>query len=402
MSAPALGLARPPSTRQGRSVPILLGLTWAAIFLNVMAFTLSPTVVPIPGVVGQLVTQSALGLALLLAFLMNPKGVLHPHVYLVGYTVMAVIMLAVSIHNEFAFGSTFRAIRFLVFLGVLWLLSPWFGRRDMMLLRCHRICLLAVLGTVIAGAAMSPGLAFQFQGRLSGVLWPIPPTQVAHYAAIVFGTSALLWMCRVISGKNAMVCIAMSGVVLVGTHTRTALLAMAVGLLVAGASLFVGHARVRRTSMWVTLVVLATVGGFANELQAWALRGQTTEEAGGLTGRTKVWTAVFDTPRPRVEDVFGSGMSNLSFNGLPIDSNWVGTFFDQGWSGVVLDAGVVLLLLLLALARERSPQRAIAIFLIIYCLFASITETGLSNPSPYLLDLAVAASLIVTGRELAQ
>jgi O-antigen ligase len=206
-------------------------------------------------------------------------------------------------------------------------------------------------------------------------------------------------MCQVVSGRSALACIALSGVVLVGTHTRTALVAMAVGMLVAGASLFLGHARVRRTSLWAMLMVLVTIGVFANELQTWALRGQTAQEAGDLTGRTKVWSAVFGAPRPLINDLFGSGMSNLSFDGLPIDSNWVGTYFDQGWVGVALDAGIVLVLLVAAATRERSPQRALAIFLIMYCLFASITETGMSNPSPYLLDLAVAASLILPGRQ---
>jgi hypothetical protein len=150
--------------------------------------------------------------------------------------------------------------------------------------------------------------------------------------------------------------------------------------------------------MWAVLLVLVTVGVFANELTTWALRGQTAQEAGQLTGRTKVWSEVFSTPRPLVHDLFGSGMSNLSFQGLPIDSNWVGTFYDQGWVGVALDAAILLVLLLTTATRERSPQRALALFLIIYCLFASITETGMSNPSPYLLDLAVAASLILPPR----
>lgn len=398
MTTPAVAPERPPNVHDSHRVPPMLGLAWAAIFVNVMAFLALPTVVPIPGSIGQLLTQVALPCALALGLLTNPKGVLRLDVYLLGFTVMAVIALAVSIHGEFTLGSTFRATRFLGFLAALWLLSPWFGRRDMMLLRCHRICLVSVLGLVVAGAMISPGLAFQFEGRLSGVLWPIPPTQVAHYAAVVFGTTAILWMCQVISGRNALACIVLSGAVLVGTHTRTALVAALVGMLVAGASLFLGHARVRRTTMWAVLLVLVTVGVFANELTTWALRGQTAQEAGQLTGRTKVWSEVFSTPRPLVHDLFGSGMSNLSFQGLPIDSNWVGTFYDQGWVGVALDGAIVLVLLLTAATRERSPQRAVALFLIIYCLFASITETGMSNPSPYLLDLAVAASLILPPR----
>jgi len=399
MTTSPVALVAPPASREGHRIPVLLGLAWAALFVNVMAFSALPTVVPIPSAVGQLVTQGALVAAALLALLMNPKGVLRPHVFLVVFSVMAVISLAVSIHGEFVIGSTFRATRFLVFVAVLWLLSPWFGRRDMTLLRCYRVCLLAVLGLVIAGAAISPGLAFSFGGRLSGVLWPIAATQVAHYAAVVFGTSALLWMCRVITGRNAVLCLATSGVVLVGAHTRTALIAMAVGIMVAAASLFLGNSRVRRTSLWMMMLVIVTVAAFANELQMWALRGQSAQEAGDLTGRTKVWSAVLHAQRPLLNNLFGSGMSNLSFGGLPIDSNWVGTYYDQGWFGVILDAGLLVVLLVVAATRERSPQRAIALFLIIYCIFASITETGMSNPSPYLLDLTVAVSLILPRRE---
>ena len=379
-------------------LPLLLALVWAAQFLNVMAFAHSPTVVPIPDILGQLITQGALVGALALALLLNPKGVVRPHLYLVGFTVMAVVALSVSIHSEFFQGSTFRATRFLVFMAVLWLVSPWFGRRDMALLRCHRLCLGVVLVSVVLGAAASPGLAFSFDGRLTGVLWPIPATQVAHYAAIVFGTSALLWMCRVITGRWAMLGVAVSGAILVGTHTRTALIAMTVGLLVAGASLFLGNSRVRRTTLWGVLIVLTTLGVFAQQIHTWALRGQTAQEAGGFTGRTEVWSQVVHTPRPVIQDLVGSGMSNLSFNGLAIDSNWVGTYLDQGWWGIILDAALLIAMLVVAMTRGRSPQRAIALFLIMYCMFASITETGMSNPSPYLLDLAVAASLILPSR----
>jgi hypothetical protein len=38
----------------------------------------------------------------------------------------------------------------------------------------------------------------------------------------------------------------------------------------------------------------------------------------------------------------------------------------------------------------------VALFLIVYCLIASVTETGLSNASPYVLDLAVAAALLAS------
>jgi hypothetical protein len=87
-------------------------------------------------------------------------------------------------------------------------------------------------------------------------------------------------------------------------------------------------------------------------------------------------------------------MSDQSFQGLPIDSNWIATYLDQGWFGIVVQASIIAILLLMAATRERGPQRAAALFLIMYCLVASFTETGLGAPSAYMLDLTVAAALL--------
>jgi hypothetical protein len=37
----------------------------------------------------------------------------------------------------------------------------------------------------------------------------------------------------------------------------------------------------------------------------------------------------------------------------------------------------------------------VALFLLVYCLIASFTETGLGQASTYMLDLTIAASLLV-------
>ena len=52
------------------------------------------------------------------------------------------------------------------------------------------------------------------------------------------------------------------------------------------------------------------------------------------------------------------------------------------------------LLVFLAVTHRRGLRRAIALFLVSYCVVASITETGLGDASPYLLELTVAASLL--------
>jgi hypothetical protein len=383
-----------PLRTDASRLPRLVVATWAALFVNVLSPLGIPTVIPIPRPLLQVVAQGSLGLALVLAVLVNRRLVVRPNLFLVLLTVLAVVSLAVSLHNEFFLGSAYRGTRLVVFVAVLWLLSPLFGRRDLLLLRAHRLCLWGVLATVAIGAAISPGKAFAFEGRLSGALWPILATQVAHYAAVLFGTSAVLWMCRVITGRHALVAVLFSVAVLAATHTRTAIAGSIIGLAVAVASLFLGHARVRRVSVSTLVVSLASAVLFAPEIVKWLARGQSAGDAAQLTGRTKVWSEVVAAPRSPLEAIFGDGLSNKSFDGLAIDSNWVASYVDQGWFGVVVQAAFLLALTAIAVTHVRGPRRAVALFLIVYCAVASVTETGLGDASPYLLDLAVAASLL--------
>ena len=110
--------------------------------------------------------------------------------------------------------------------------------------------------------------------------------------------------------------------------------------------------------------------------------------------------------------IFGSGLSNDAVNGsadkaengLPIDSSWISIYQDQGIVGEVLVGAIFLLLLVIAFTRARGPTRALALYLIVYCLIAGISESGLGGASQYLLDLTVAASLLTfpsaTGTDL--
>jgi len=380
--------------RKKRAVPGLLLAVWGALILNTYSFSAQSIAVPIPTAVGKLITQGSLVLALLLVLALNPRGLIRPNLVLLLLTILGVLAFMVSIHNQFAVGSTYRALRLIVFIIVLWLLTPWWGRTDMLILRCHRRVLWLLLGTVGLGAAVAPGLAFSFGGRLAGVLWPIPATQVAHLAAVLFGTSVVLWMCRIIPGRNAAVTVVISGAALGATHTRTAIAGTLIGLAVATTSLFLGHVRARRLSAFWMVATVVAASFFATGMTTWAMRGQTTREASQLTGRTEVWSDILAADRPRVEDLFGSGLSNQGFNGLPIDSAWLGVFVDQGVVGVVILATMLLVLLIMAATHERGPQRAVALFLVVYCMVASFTETGLGAATMYSLDLVVAAALL--------
>jgi hypothetical protein len=211
---------------------------------------------------------------------------------------------------------------------------------------------------------------------------------------VLLGCTVVLWFGGAVRGRTALLTLIGSGAALVGAHTRTALVAMVVSLVVAGASMFVGHARVRRTTAFLVILGVVAATFFAPLIVTWLWRGQSLEEATQLTGRTKVWTEILGLQRPWLEHLFGSGLSNKSFNGLPIDSNWLAVYLDQGWFGLAIDVALLLILIGLAVTHQRGLRRALALFLVSYCLAASITETGLGDASPYLLELTVAASLL--------
>jgi energy-coupling factor transporter transmembrane protein EcfT len=250
------------------------------------------------------------------------------------------------------------------------------------------------LGSVLLGVLVAPGHAFE-GGRLDGALWVIPPAQVAHYAAVVTGLVVVLWFCGHVNSRITLLVVAVVGTMLVLTRARTALIALVAGLLVAGLSLIVARARVRRLfaiAGVVTGVATITLSGF---IVAFLARGESGEQLGSLTGRTAVWGLLLAFPRDPFQEVFGFGLSTASFNGLPIDSNWLSSYDEQGLFGVAVCAAMLLFLLIAAYFQERGVQRSLALFLVVYCLIASFTEDGFTDASPYLLDLTLAASLIV-------
>ena len=384
--------------RQSGTIRRRVGIIWALLFFNVLD-PAGGALVPIPHKVAQLVTQGALFVALVLALTINSRLRVRPNWFLGLFTLLALTSVVMSVRFV-GLGTAYRSFRLIGFLCVLWLLTPWWGRRDLLLLRSQMRFLLLILGSVVLGLIITPGR--ELGGRLSGTIWPIPPTQVAHFAAELAGLTILLWFCRLLSGRQAIVFVGPALIILVLTHTRTALTAMVAGLLVAGTSLFLSKRRVRKSLATALIVVLVIVLPASPFLADWLTRGESTQQLQSLTGRTQAWSAVLATHRPTTNVVFGSGLTNDSVinaanpatNGLPIDSSWISIYQDQGIVGEVLVSAAIVLLLLTALGRARGPTRAMALFLIVYCLIAGVSESGLGGASQYLLDLTVAASLL--------
>jgi O-Antigen ligase len=251
---------------------------------------------------------------------------------------------------------------------------------------------------VIVGLVVSPGHALAGH-RLSGALWPMQPTQVAHYSAVMIGLVVVLWFCGNVRGRTAAFVTVVAGGVLLLTHTRTALAALIVGVLLSGMSLIVAKPRVRRLFAAlgaITAVAALTLSAF---ITTWLERGQSSAGLDNLTGRTEVWGPLLAAPRDRFQEIFGFGLSNVSFDGFPIDSNWLASYQEEGLFGVVVCAMILLFMLGNSYFQPRGLQRAVALFLVAYAMVASFTEVGFTDVSPYLLDLTVAASLLVPTSE---
>ncbi len=373
-------------------------LAWGLLVLNVLTFyhlTWSgmPLILPIPSILGKAITQGSLPGAFLLALSVNRRQIIRPNIFLCLVSLLVVEALITSLQAEH-FGTIYRTFRLAGFLATLWMLTPWWGRRDLLLARTHLRVMSIVLGSVLAGLLISPGSAMG-GGRLAGALWPTPPPQVAQFAAVTLGLVVVLWLSGLVRGRITLLAVAGAGFILLMTHTRTALIAMAAGILVAGLSLFTANARVRKAFAIGGVVVSIGAITLSAVVTTWLARGQGTQQLTELTGRTNVWSDVLSTPRNWFQVLFGFGLSNKAFNGLPIDSNWLSTYYDLGLIGVLVCATMLIFLLVAAYFSPRGAPRALALFLVTYCLVASFTETGFGDASTYLLELTLAASLIV-------
>lgn len=375
-----------------------VALAWGLLILNVLTFyrvtwTGMPLIVPIPSIIGKGITQSSLPAALLLALSVNRRQIIRPNVFLCLVSLLVVEALITSLQAEH-FGTIYRTFRLAGFVVTLWMLTPWWGRRDMLLVRTHLRVMSIVLGSVLAGLLISPGSALS-GGRLAGALWPTPPPQVAEFAAVSLGLVVVLWLSGLTRGRITLLTVAAAGFILLETHTRTALIALAAGILVAGLSLFTANARVRKAFAIGGVAVSIGAITLSAVVTTWLARGQGTQQLTELTGRTNVWSGVLSTPRNWFQVIFGFGLSNKAFNGLPIDSNWLSSYFDLGLLGVIICATILIFLLVAAYFQPRGAPRALALFLVTYCLVASFTETGFGDASTYLLELTLAASLLV-------
>jgi O-antigen ligase len=384
-------LPAPPSPGdRARSVRIRAGVAWGLLVLN--SLTWYGSVLPLPHAAGQLLTQAALPAALVVALSANRRVVIRPNVFLCLVTLLVVDALITVLQPQYL-GNVYRTVRLVEFVAALWLLTPWWGRRDLLLLRAHLTALFVALGTVVVGLFLFPGHALE-GGRLGGVIYGIPATEVAHYAVVTTGLMLVLWLGGAVSGRLALLVAVVCLPLTLLTHTRTAMVALVAAVLVAVLSLVVTKARARRFVVAAAIGASVVVMAAASVITTWLERGQSADELGSLTGRTEFWTLVLNLPRNMFQQIFGFGLTNGSVNGLPIDSNWLVAYLEQGLLGVAVCAAMILFLLVTAFLQPPGTRRALALFLVTYALIASFTQVGFAQPTTYLLELTLAAAIL--------
>jgi hypothetical protein len=394
----AMTLGRPavaPAFLPEERSPKLVGAVWTLLVINTLGSQGAVTVVPIPRSVTQLVTMGALAAAFLLALLLNPRVQLRPSALLLLLSLLTVISVIGSAQLVSGYGAFFRCGRLALFLATLWLLTRWWD--DAVRLARHHIRAVgAVLLTVAVGLAVAPGLALPefYSGRLVGAIWPMTPPQIGFYSATVIGLTVLLWLGGHVPRSSLLVVAAPALVLLLMSHTRTATIALVAALAVALVSLVSTSVRARKLFTRATLFAGAAAIFLGPAIQAWLRRGQDDEALSDLTGRQKVWDALLAAPRTTSEELFGVGLTNKSFGGLPIDSSWLAVYHEQGLIGVAIVVAFLVTMLIVGVLRPPSLERAAALFLVIYCIVASYTEAGLGDASPYLLNLAIAAAFL--------
>ena len=386
------------STPGHGGIPPLAGVVWALLVFNTLGSGGQPTIVPIPTSVAQLLTMGALGAAFTLALALNPRLRFRPSALLLLLTLLLVVSLVSSATLGSGLGALLRWARLAVFVATLWLLTPWWDG-TLTLVRYHIRVLGAVLLSVLVGLVLAPGLAMPetYDGRLAGVLWWITPTQVGQYGGVVAGLTIVLWLARRASGWSVLGIAGPAIFLLLMSHTRTATTALLAAVTIAGGSLLLTTTRARR-ALAVAVPCAGLVAVIADEaLLSWFRRGQGEDALEKLTGRQNVWDALIAAERSLSEKLFGVGLTDNSFGGLPIDSGWLAVYHDMGLVGVAIVTAFLAVLVVAAVTRPPSPSCACAVFLIVYCLIASYTTVGPGFASTYQLHLVLAAALLAGG-----
>lgn len=369
-------------------------IIWTLLLFSSLPYSADDRLFFVPGRIEQLGTAVALGVALLMAIALNRRLRVGDIAPIALYALIPLLALIPPLSGQTGIGSLLRAGRFGVALAVLVLISPlWTIERGLALgahLRAMRWILVALL-------IQLPLLPFD-DGRLISNLPALTAPAVGQYAAMVAGLTLLLALGERIANRTAVFWVPVALTLLLMSKTRTAMVGLLAGLVVALLGLAGSSRRARLSLVGLLLVAPIAFMTLKPAADAWFTRGQDQENLTTLTGRTKAWDKVHAYPRDEYTELIGIGLTDKSIDGLPIDNGYLAVYHETGFIGLAIIASVFLLILVRALIQPPGLHRAIALFLLAYCATASYTETGIGDMSSYVLHLVVAAVLVAPRR----
>lgn len=370
-------------------------LIWALLVLSSLQWGGVQSPFYIPTRMEQAGTALALMLALALALSSNWRVRLAPVPTFVLASILIVGALVPSVAGVTGAGTVARTVRLASVVLAAWLLVPRIVADRSLIVRAHFTVYAALTTAIMVEALLLPSRAFEPSlGRLSGVIPAITAPRVGEIAGVTAGLAAILGVLRFVRARTAVVVFAAGAAGVILSHTRTATLAFAIGSIAALLVAAQTRGAARRALGLVLVLGPALFLATSGSLTSWFVRGQSGEMWTSLSGRRTVWPLVIEGQPPGLAVWFGTGLSSKTFEGRPIDNGWVATYHEQGLLAIAVVAAMFLVLGWSIWRCRASAFSAVAAFLVVFVLVSTVTETGISDASPYLVHLLVAALLV--------
>lgn len=282
---------------------------------------------------------------------------------------------------------------FIVMFTVLLLLSavPWL----------HALWSLLSAMALVAVVAAATGIGTLLSdGRLGGGIPEIHPNELASLSAVpliggvvlVLRGGVRLW---------ALAVVVMLFTIVVASGSRTALLAVALAVVLA----LLSNGRLGRgvvIALLMALPVSYAIASFTDVFESLASRGGATEATGTLDSRFNAWRPVLAWSWTSWEKWIGVG---LSVKEVAVDDKWVPVqVLDSSWVSLLAQGGIIGFAISAALlgwcvlsALLSRERRGLMLPLLTLILVGSLTESGLVDSAvPFVVFLA--ASSVLTHR----
>ncbi|MHA7264688.1 O-antigen ligase family protein [Arthrobacter sp. TMN-37] len=353
------------------------------------------------GAVDAVVVAKAVlqGIALTIALLLKRAA---PTAYPVagGPFLVVIAVLAVSMIGALSSGGTLAsavlAVRILLLAVTVVLLVSIFPRQQVLL---QLVIATGIVGGVLAVTGIG---TLASGGRLEGTLLPISPNGLVVLCAV----PALAAIHRVISGRAAAgvnIAACFYALACIATQSRTALLGMAVALVV----IVLSVQRIQRYIAVVLVMIIPALVVFAVYTTFFESLVNREDSASNTTlnSRTIAWDVVLSTPFELLQKWVGAGLSVKTvnvrgqyWNEQVLDSTWVSALAQTGLIGTALLAVLAAAVLVTNLRGGRDNALPLAV--LVFLLIGSFLETGLLDSSVnFIIFLALASTFVPPRRE---